>query len=328
MKSNTFSETIVLGGTVAFRFRKSLSRLAGRGTLDSPASLCAPSAVTPHSRAHAGRGSHATDSRPPLCRWGRFSGHGRRPSHRVQHRQSPGRLRGTSGTPARSKALGREDVTPDDLLHSSDRHRTAPAGPALRCHGDVVASGRGLRGSAEARASVHCPLRVRVCHPCSAASVPTAWRQKKRGRKGADVTSPTYDSAEEKAVASQMAVNAPSRSGEKHSGSIARKEACRPPRRAPERGRAACRLRLPCARPCGGAASRAQRRLPAGENNLCEAPGYVRAPPPPRPPKAAERLPQMGGAGTPRAGPRGIRAHAGRSRSGMCCLRRYSENLN
>lgn len=105
--------------------------------------------------------------------------------------------------------------------------------------------------------------------------------RKKRGRKGADVTSPTYDSAEEKAVASQMAVNAPSRSGEKHSGSIARKEACRPPRRAPERGRAACRLRLPCARPCGGAASRAQRRLPAGENNLCEAPGYVRAPPPP-----------------------------------------------
>lgn len=69
-------------------------------------------------------------------------------------------------------------------------------------------------------------LGIRVCRPCSAASVPTAWQQEERGRKGADVTSPTGDSAEEKVAASQMAANAPSRSGETHSGGIARKEAC------------------------------------------------------------------------------------------------------
>lgn len=185
MKSNTFSETIVLGGTVAFRFRKSLSRLAGRGTLDSPASLCAPSAVTPHSRAHAGRGSHATDSRPPLCRWGRFSGHGRCPSHRVQHRRSPGWLRGTSGTPARSKALGREDVTPDDLLHSSRPTSDCPCwtSPALpwRRGGVRPRLARLCRGTCvralSAQGTCLSPLLRRQCPHCLAAEKKEAGRE-------------------------------------------------------------------------------------------------------------------------------------------------------
>lgn len=170
-------------------------------------------------------------------------------------------------------------------------------------------------------------LGIRVCRPCSAASVPTAWQQEERGRKGADVTSPTGDSAEEKVAASQMAANAPSRSGETHSGGIARKEACGR-RDMPLTGAEPSATPAPSAWPCGGAASpRPGERLPAERNNLCEAPGYIRAPPP-RPPQAAERLPQMGGAGTPQAGPRGVRAHAQTQSRSMCSLRRYSENLN
>lgn len=123
-------------------------------------------------------------------------------------------------------------------------------------------------------------LGIRVCRPCSAASVPTAWQQEERGRKGADVTSPTGDSAEEKVAASQMAANAPSRSGETHSGGIARKEACGR-RDMPLTGAEPSATPAPSAWPCGGAASpRPGERLPAERNNLCEAPGYIRAPPP------------------------------------------------
>lgn len=113
------------------------------GWVGDGGTLAPASALRPRGRGAEGsvRGEPA-DSRPPACGWGRCSRHGRRPHHPAQPRRSRRLLRGTSGTPARAKALRREDVTPDDLLRP---HLPAPAGPGLRRRGDVRASGPGLR---------------------------------------------------------------------------------------------------------------------------------------------------------------------------------------
>lgn len=68
MKSNTFSKIIVLGRTVAFRFRKSLSRLAGRGTAGlSRQPLCSvrsdATLVWPHGRGDEGK-AHGGPAEP------------------------------------------------------------------------------------------------------------------------------------------------------------------------------------------------------------------------------------------------------------------------
>lgn len=214
----------------------------------------------------------------------------------------------------------------------SDQHLPAPAGPALCCQGDVMASSYGLCGSADTRAYVQCVRSGYVSVAVALALPPVSPVLGSRKREaGRELMSPPRRKTlprKRRWHPRWLLTPLPEAARSILEASPGRKPAG-PRDVLLTEAEPSADSGFPPPGPAEAPPPLGPREtLPAEKNNLCEAPGYIRDPPTSGPLKQRSCGPRWAGRGHLGQGPGASEHTLRRNRSSMRCLRRYSENLN